>query len=230
MTLSKKRIRALLKKRNKIQTKKRIKKRVKLRKGRNYRNSSFRKKKYNIRNSSIKNYRKPIAKKKRKAYIRGGGSPVKLDYLHTELFELYKDTANDTDDDTTDKNFYNFTFIKDAILKAKELLKNNGTDTTGTDTTESVTNGSVTNGTDANGTNTIGTDANGTDTTGTKEIENEESIIKSGANKAFLGKYIKKKCNTVSITVDNGLGSTTFTDNSCPATEVVENNLINLLL
>lgn len=113
MGFSKNRIRYLINKKNKFQTKKKYKKK---KKEKRQKKNSFRKKKINIRNSSIKkkhNKKKNIAKKKRKVYIiKGGGSDDLNPYdkmIHDILVKVFKDntsdntsdTKNDTNSDTT---------------------------------------------------------------------------------------------------------------------------------
>ena len=92
MTLSKKRIKQLLKSKHKKQTKKKIKKKKKYKI-----HNSFRKKKRNLRTQTIKNVKKHRpAKKKRKAYIHKTGhnkisimDNIKNDYLHRKKLNKY---------------------------------------------------------------------------------------------------------------------------------------------
>ena len=78
MIFSKKRIKNILKSKNRNNTHKKINKRKK----KNKKHNSFRKKKYNLRIKSIKKKKrkKRIAKKKKKAYIRKGGARLQIFY------------------------------------------------------------------------------------------------------------------------------------------------------
>lgn len=131
MTLSKNRLKNILKK-NKVQTKKKLKKK---RNKKKQKKKSFRNKKINIRKKSIKHYRKRFAKKKRKVYIKGGGNN---DIYNKKIYEILNKFMNDNKssdslsvDEENDKElkYYNFDFIltdeKDnqQILDAK-LIEN----------------------------------------------------------------------------------------------------------
>lgn len=108
MGFSKNRIRYLINKKNKFQTKKKYKKK---KKEKRQKKNSFRKKKINIRNSSIKkkrNKKKNIAKKKRKVYIiKGGGRDDLNPYdqmIHDILVNVFKQSPSDTTSNTTTDN------------------------------------------------------------------------------------------------------------------------------
>lgn len=113
MTLSKNRLKNILKK-NKVQTKKNLKK--DRNKNRNKKNS-FRKKKINIRKKSIKQYRKRFAKKKRKIYIKGGGSNSLYNEKMYKLLNnfMIKNKSGDiptiNDENNSELKYYNFDFI-----------------------------------------------------------------------------------------------------------------------
>lgn len=113
MTLSKNRLKNILKK-NKIQTKKKLKKRINKK---NQKKKSFRNKKINIRKKSIKHYRKRFAKKKRKVYIKGGGSnDIYNQEIYTILNKFMKErnasgALSINDEDKSELEYYNFDFI-----------------------------------------------------------------------------------------------------------------------
>lgn len=145
MGFSKNRIRYLINKKNKFQTKKKYKKK---KKEKRQKKNSFRKKKINIRNSSIKkkhNKKKNIAKKKRKVYIiKGGGRDDLNPYdkmIHDILVNVFKptppdttpdNTTNNTTDDTTDNTsnaipaWYDTSFLynKNDIITGKYIDRN----------------------------------------------------------------------------------------------------------
>lgn len=139
MGFSKNRIRYLIKKKNKIQTKKKYKKNNKQNK---QKKNSFRKKKKNIRKSSIKikdNKRKNIAKKKRKVYIIKGGGFRNLNPYDKMIQDILKNVFNMNDDDQKkiydnfndkkysgnpsieEKNYYNFNFLFDKSSTSKYI-------------------------------------------------------------------------------------------------------------
>lgn len=113
MTLSKNRLKNILKK-NKVQTKKKLKKK---RNKKKQKKKSFRNKKINIRKKSIKHYRKRFAKKKRKVYIKGGGNNdiynKKIYKLLNEFMNKNKSSDSLSVDEENDKElkYYNFDFI-----------------------------------------------------------------------------------------------------------------------
>lgn len=138
MGFSKNRIRYLINKKNKFQTKKKYKKK---KKEKRQKKNSFRKKKINIRNSSIKkkhNIKKNIANKKRKVYIiKGGGGRNDLNpydqMIHDILVNVFNetpsdttsDTKNDTNSDTTSDapKWYDTSFLynKNDIIKGEYI-------------------------------------------------------------------------------------------------------------
>jgi hypothetical protein len=124
MTLSKNRLKNILKK-NKVQTKKNLKKdRKKNRKKKN----SFRKKKINIRKKSIKQYRKRFAKKKRKIYIKGGGSNSLYNEKMYKLLNNFmiqnksEDIPTINDENKSELKYYNFDFILIDEKDNQEIL------------------------------------------------------------------------------------------------------------
>ena len=137
MGFSKNRIRYLINKKNKFQTKKKYKKK---KKEKRQKKNSFRKKKINIRNSSIKkkrNKKKNIAKKKRKVYIiKGGGRDDLNPYdqmIHDILVNVFKKTPSDTTSDTTTNNTSNaipawydtsFLYDKNDIITGEYIDRN----------------------------------------------------------------------------------------------------------
>lgn len=124
MTLSKNRLKNILKK-NKIQTKKKLKKRINKK---NQKKKSFRNKKINIRKKSIKHYRKRFAKKKRKVYIKGGGSnDIYNQEIYTILNEFMKKSnasgaLSINDEDKSELEYYNFDFILIDEKNNQEIL------------------------------------------------------------------------------------------------------------
>ena len=137
MGFSKNRIRYLINKKNKFQTKKKYKKK---KKEKRQKKNSFRKKKINIRNSSIKkkhNIKKNIANKKRKVYIiKGGGRDDLNPYdkmIHNILVKVFKETTSDntsntnsdTNNDTTSvpPKWYDTSFLynKNDIIKGNYI-------------------------------------------------------------------------------------------------------------
>ena len=96
MGFSKNRIRYLINKKNKFQTKKKYKKR----KGKRQKINSFRKKKKNIRKSSIKKKqckKKNIAKKKRKVYIIQSGGNGNLNPYDTMIRDILQNVFEASD-------------------------------------------------------------------------------------------------------------------------------------
>lgn len=124
MTLSKNRLKNILKK-HKVQTKKKIKKKI----NRNKKNkNSFRNKKINIRKKSIKQYRKRFAKKKRKVYIKGGGNN---NLYNEKMYELLNNFMNKNksgdnltinDENKSELKYYNFDFILIDEKDNQEIL------------------------------------------------------------------------------------------------------------
>ena len=124
MTLSKNRLKNILKK-HKVQTKKKLKKKI----NRNKKNkNSFRNKKINIRKKSIKQYRKRFAKKKRKVYIRGGGNN---NLYNEKMYELLNNFMNKNksgdnltinDENKSELKYYNFDFILIDEKDNQEIL------------------------------------------------------------------------------------------------------------
>lgn len=124
MTLSKNRLKNILKK-NKVQTKKKLKKKI----NRNKKNkNSFRNKKINIRKKSIKQYRKRFAKKKRKVYIKGGGNN---NLYNEKMYELLNNFMNKNksgdnltinDENKSELKYYNFDFILIDEKDNQEIL------------------------------------------------------------------------------------------------------------
>ena len=127
MTFSKNRIKTLLKKKNKLQSRKKIKKK----KGPNkkkYHSNSFRRKKINIRQKSIKHIKSKnhIAKKKRKAYIKKGGAKddsndynIKFTKLLTTF--LNKEFSSEGLDEEENK-YYNFNFLLKQEEQKQEII------------------------------------------------------------------------------------------------------------
>jgi len=109
MGFSKNRIKKIFK--NKVQTKKINKKEKKVRK--RAKKNTFRNNKINIRNKSIKQYRKRIAKKKRKNYIKGGGnSNLYNDNIYKNLNTFMKKGNREPSKvDDPELKYYNFDFI-----------------------------------------------------------------------------------------------------------------------
>lgn len=124
MTLSKNRLKNILKK-HKVQTKKKLKKKI----NRNKKNkNSFRNKKINIRKKSIKQYRKRFAKKKRKVYIKGGGNN---NLYNEKMYELLNNFMNKNksgdnltinDENKSELKYYNFDFILIDEKDNQEIL------------------------------------------------------------------------------------------------------------
>jgi hypothetical protein len=99
-----------------VQTKKKNKIKKKYIKEKN--KYSFRNKRTNIRKKSIKQYRKRIAKKKRKVYIKqGGGNNIYNENIYNLLKKFMSkkvvstDNLSIDDEDKSELNFYNFDFI-----------------------------------------------------------------------------------------------------------------------
>ena len=140
---SKKRMKRILKFKNKLHTKKNINKKKRYKK-----HNSFRKKKNNLRIQSIKKYKKKgnkknknrIAKKKRKAYIHKGGKKIKISNIfisntnhvktlhnstsikNSNSYQTGGDPENKTDTKIIDKYFPS-NFLKDIDKLTIELLK-----------------------------------------------------------------------------------------------------------
>lgn len=124
MTLSKNRLKNILKKK-KVQTKKKLKKKINKK---NQKKKSFRNKKINIRKKSIKHYRKRFAKKKRKVYIKGGGSnDIYNQKIYTLLNDFMKknkstEALSIDDENKTELKYYNFDFILIDEKNNQEIL------------------------------------------------------------------------------------------------------------
>ena len=124
MTLSKNRLKNILKKK-KVQTKKKIKKKINKK---NKKKKNFKKKKINIRKKSIKHYRKRFAKKKRKVYIKGGGSnDIYNQKIYTLLNDFMKknkstEALSIDDENKTELKYYNFDFILIDEKNNQEIL------------------------------------------------------------------------------------------------------------
>ena len=114
MNFSKNKIKTLLKKKNKLQSRKRYKKKHK--KDLKNKKNSFRRKKINIRKKSIKKYKsKRIAKKKRKAYIKQKGGSKKITWYDTRKKNIEnieeKIQENNGNGEETDFDAYCFDFF-----------------------------------------------------------------------------------------------------------------------
>lgn len=124
MTLSKNRLKNILKKK-KVQTKKKLKKKINKK---NQKKKSFRNKKINIRKKSIKHYRKRFAKKKRKVYIKGGGSnDIYNQKIYTLLNDFMKknkstEALSIDDENKSELKYYNFDFILIDEKNNQEIL------------------------------------------------------------------------------------------------------------
>ena len=121
MNFSKNRIKTLLKKKNKIQSRKRFKKKPKQNK-----KNSFRRKNINIRKKSLKKIKiKRIAKKKRKAYIRQRGGYKNIEGYETknkEITNILEQLPNEKDDVDEDYDAYSFDFFTEPFLSTRESL------------------------------------------------------------------------------------------------------------
>ena len=122
MNLSRKRLKQLLKYKNKAQSRKKYKKYKKYKKS-----DTFRKKIKNLRTSSLRKYKKKkVAKYKRKAYLRGGAQ--KNIYI-SKYDEIIKEITSDETEEKNDNlegqesKYYNFDFIfnKDEDFTQKVL-------------------------------------------------------------------------------------------------------------
>ena len=124
MNLSRKRLKQLLKYKNKLQSRKKLKKHKK-----NKKSDTFRKKIKNLRTSSLRKYRKnKVAKYKRKAYLRGGAK--KNIYLNKYNDIIKSLDSADQDISLEEDKYYNFDFIfnKDdditqKIIEQDELVE-----------------------------------------------------------------------------------------------------------
>ena len=89
---------------------------------------SFRNKKINIRKKSIKHYRKRFAKKKRKVYIKGGGSnDIYNQKIYTLLNDFMKknkstEALSIDDENKSELKYYNFDFILIDEKNNQEIL------------------------------------------------------------------------------------------------------------
>ena len=122
MNLSRKRLKQLLKYKNKAQSRKKYKKYKKYKKS-----DTFRKKIKNLRTSSLRKYKKKkVAKYKRKAYLRGGAQKNIYISKYDEIIkEITSDKTKEKNDDLEgqESKYYNFDFIfnKDDDYK-QEIL------------------------------------------------------------------------------------------------------------
>ena len=131
MNFSKNRIKTLLKKKNKVQSRKRYKKKHKKnKKALKNKKNSFRRKKINIRRKSIKKYKsKRIAKKKRKAYIKQKGGFKKINWYETKREDVDKiidDIPNIKQEQGIEYDFdaYSFDFLYlPRITTRDDLMK-----------------------------------------------------------------------------------------------------------
>ena len=124
MGFSKNRIKKIFK--NKVQTKKIFKKERKDRKERKrVKKNTFRNNKINIRNKSIKQYRKRIAKKKRKNYIQYGGNSNSYSVEISKKLNTFMKKGNREPSkvDDPELKYYNFDFILPNEPAHQKILK-----------------------------------------------------------------------------------------------------------
>ena len=127
MTFSKNRIKTLLKKKNKLQSRKKIKKKYRQNKKRG-KSTSFRRKKMNIRQKSIKHvkYKNHIAKKKRKAYIKKGGAKDDNNNYNIKFTKVLTSFLNTNAEagtlDEEENKYYNFNFLLKDDEQRQEII------------------------------------------------------------------------------------------------------------
>tara|TARA_B100001059_G_scaffold18346_1_gene15023 strand:- start:473 stop:1177 length:705 start_codon:yes stop_codon:yes gene_type:complete len=123
MNFSKNRIKTLLKKKNKVQSRKRYKKKHK--KYLKNKKNSFRRKNMNIRKKSLKLIKiKRIAKKKRKAYIKQTGGFKKINWYEIkkdDVDNIQKGLLSETDVEE-DYDAYSFDFLLEPFFSSRESL------------------------------------------------------------------------------------------------------------